>query len=201
VLISGAYIAAQMLADIASLRIISLGGWAVDAGTLVYPFTFTLRDMIHKVGGIEAARTTIFSAAVINVVMAAFLWLVSVLPPDLATGFQPEFGQVLAPVWRIVFASIAAEVVSELIDTEVYRRWVVAFGEKRQWGRVLASNAIAVPIDSVLFVLLAFAGVLGTDVILEVLAVNVALKLAVTLLTIPFIYTVRHRPVGEDIRI
>ena len=200
-LISGAYIAAQMLADIASLRIISVAGWAVDAGTLIYPITFTLRDLIHKVGGIEAARFTILGAAFINLAMAAFLWLVSVLPPDLTTGSQTEFGQVLSPVWRIVFASIAAEVVAELIDTEVYRRWVVAFGEKRQWGRVLVSNGFAVPIDSVLFVLLAFAGVLGTGVILEVLAVNVVLKLVVTFLTIPLIYTVRHRPVREDVRI
>ncbi len=49
--VSGAYVAAQMMADIASLRIVLLGGFAVDAGTLVYPLTFTLRDLVHKVGG------------------------------------------------------------------------------------------------------------------------------------------------------
>jgi hypothetical protein len=41
-IVSGAYLAAQMLADIASLRIIEIGGQAVDAGTLIYSFTFTL---------------------------------------------------------------------------------------------------------------------------------------------------------------
>ena len=40
--VGGAYVAAQMMADIASLRIIEIGGQAVDAGTLIYPFTFTL---------------------------------------------------------------------------------------------------------------------------------------------------------------
>ena len=70
--VGGSYVAAQMMADVASLRIISIGGFAVDAGTLIYPFTFTLRDLIHKVGGKSAARTIIFLAAAINLFMAAF---------------------------------------------------------------------------------------------------------------------------------
>jgi len=74
--VGGAYVAAQMMADIASLRIISVGGFAVDAGTLIYPFTFTLRDMVHKIGGKSAARTLIWLAAGINVFMAGFFWLV-----------------------------------------------------------------------------------------------------------------------------
>jgi uncharacterized integral membrane protein (TIGR00697 family) len=111
--VCGAYVAAQMMADVASLRIITLGGFAVDAGTLVYPLTFTLRDLIHKIGGKSAARTVIALAAVINLVMAAFFGLVGRLPADEVTGPQLEFGRVLAPVWGIVVASIVAEVVAE----------------------------------------------------------------------------------------
>lgn len=186
-----AYIAAQMMSDIASLRIVTLGGWAVDAGTLVYPFTFTLRDLIHKIGGVTAARVVIVTAAAINVFMAGLFWLVARMPPDPLTGPQLEFGQVLAPVWRIVFASILAEVISELIDTEVYRAWVRRFGEARQWGRVLASNAVAIPVDSAVFVALAFAGVLPTAVMWQIFWVNVALKGACTVISIPWIYWVR----------
>ena len=100
-IVGGAYFAAQMMADIASLRIIEVGGWAVDAGTLIYPFTFTLRDLVHKIAGKSAARTLIFLAAGINLFMAGFFWLVAV-SPDQITGPQLEFGSVLAPVWGIV---------------------------------------------------------------------------------------------------
>jgi uncharacterized integral membrane protein (TIGR00697 family) len=187
-IVVAAYIAAQMMADVASLRIVTLGGWAVDAGTLVYPFTFTLRDLIHKIAGATAARVVIVTAAGINVAMAGLFWLVARMPPDPLTGPQVEFGQVLAPVWRIVFASILAEVVSELIDTEVYRVWVRRFGEARQWGRVLASNAVAIPVDSAIFVTLAFSGVLPTEVLWQIFWVNVAFKVACTLVSIPWIY-------------
>lgn len=190
-IVAGAYVAAQMLADISSLRIVTIAGLAVDAGTLVYPFTFTLRDLVHKIAGRSAARILIFTAAGINIVMAGTFWLAARLPADLATGPQLEFGQVLSPVWRIVLASIIAEVISELTDTEVYGRWVTQLGERHQWGRVLASNAVAIPIDSALFVLIAFLGVLPGSVVVEIFWANVIAKGIVTIVSIPWIYWVK----------
>ena len=196
-LVGGAYVAAQMMADIASLRIIEIAGQAVDAGTLIYPFTFTLRDLVHKIAGKSAARTLIFLAAGINVFMAAFFWLVSRLPPDQVTGPQLEFGVVLAPVWGIVVASIIAEIASELIDTEAYSRWVARFGEGKQWGRVLFSNAIAIPVDSAVFVGLAtLFGVFPPEVAWSILWVNVVLKALITVISIPWIYWVRPEPLA-----
>ncbi len=191
VIVSAAYVAAQMMADVASLRIVSVLGFSMDAGTLVYPFTFTLRDLVHKVAGIKAARTLIVTAAVINIVMAVVFWVASILPPDLSVGPQLEFGQVLAPVWRIVFASIAAEVIAELIDTESYRIWVERVTERYQWMRVLVSNTVSVPIDSLVFAWLAFGGVLPADVVWSIVAANILVKGAVTLLSLPGIYLVR----------
>ena len=188
------YIAAQMLADIGSLRIIAVGGWAVDAGTLVYPFTFTLRDLIHKMAGKSIARTVIFAAAGINIAMAGLFWLIARLPADPVTGPQLEFGEVLAPVWRIVFASILAEVIANLIDTEVYQAWVDRYATRHQWGRVLVSNAVAIPVDSAIFVLVAFGGVLAGATVWEIFWVNVGFKMLITLISIPWIYLVRPTP-------
>jgi uncharacterized integral membrane protein (TIGR00697 family) len=190
-IVASAYVAAQMLADIASLRIVSVGGLAVDAGTLVYPFTFTLRDLVHKIAGKGAARVLIFSAAAINVAMAGLFWLVARLPADAATGPQIAFGEVLSPVGRIVVASILAEVISELIDTEVYHRWVTRMGDRHQWGRVLASNGVAIPLDSAIFVAVAFLGVLPGTVVREIFWANVIAKGLITVISIPWIYWVQ----------
>ena len=186
-----AYVAAQMLADITSLRIVNVAGLAVDAGTLVYPFTFTLRDLVHKIAGKEIARVLIFTAAAINIVMAGVFWLVAKVPADPTTGPQLEFGQVLSPVWRIVFASILAEVVSELIDTEVYQRWVQRMSGRYQWGGVLVSNGLAIPVDTAIFVAIAFVGVLPGEVVREVFWANVIAKGLITILSIPWIYLVK----------
>ncbi|MGD2102550.1 MAG: queuosine precursor transporter [Acidimicrobiia bacterium] len=197
-IVGGAYVAAQMMADVASLRIVSIAGHAVDAGTLIYPFTFTLRDLVHKIGGKQAARTLIFLAAVINLVMAGLFWIVAELPADELTGPQLEFGTVLAPVWGIVIASIVAEVAAELIDTEAYSAWVRRFGARRQWGRVLFSNAVAIPVDSALFVGLAtLFGVFPAEVAWSIFWVNVVFKGVITLVSIPWIYLVRPTPLSQ----
>jgi queuosine precursor transporter len=197
--VSGAYVAAQMMADVASLRTISIGGHAVDAGTLIYPFTFTLRDLVHKIGGKSAARTIIVLAAGINLVMAAFFGLVGNLPADMATGPQLDFGRVLAPVWGIVIASIVAEVVAELIDTEAYSMWERRFADRHQWGRVLFSNAVAIPVDSAIFVGLATVfGVFPAEVAWSIFWVNLVIKGLVTLVSIPWIYLVKPTPLSTS---
>ncbi|MCY4008306.1 MAG: queuosine precursor transporter [Anaerolineaceae bacterium] len=192
ILVAVSYVAAQIFADIGSLRILFLAGQSVDGGTLIYPFTFTLRDMLHKAAGVATTRLVIFLAALINLFMALYFTLIAELPADAVVGSQEEFGSVLGPVWRIVFASIIAELIAELLDTEVYRLWVARMGDRWQWGRVLSSNALAIPLDSALFVLIAFLGDLPLPVLFSIFIANVVIKGAVTLISIPGIYLIRE---------
>ncbi len=193
IVVAAAYVAAQMMADVASLRVVMLFGVSIDAGTFVYPITFTLRDLVHKTVGARGARVLIVTTAVINVVMAALFWLVARLPADPTVGPQSEFAEVLSPVWRIVFASIAAEVVAELVDTEVYQLWVERVSRRYQWARVLSSNAISVPLDSLVFSWGAFGGVLPGAVVWSIALSNVLIKGATTLVSLPLIYAVPER--------
>jgi len=55
IVVSSAYIAAQMLADVTSLKIVLFLGMSMDAGTFVYAITFTLRDLVHKTVGWKEA--------------------------------------------------------------------------------------------------------------------------------------------------
>lgn len=197
-LLAAAYVSAQMLSDIASLKLVDVFGRALDGGTFIYPITFTIRDLVHKVAGKRVARALIIAAAVINLLMAGFFWMVDALPAVADAGVtSDQFGAVLAPVWRIVFASIVAEVISETIDTEVYSRWVAAFGERMQWGRVLSSNSVALPVDSVIFAVIAFAGTVPASVVWEIIYLNILFKGIVTVLSIPLIYTVKPHRIVE----
>lgn len=191
--VAAAYIAAQMLADIASLKIVLVAGMSMDAGTFVYPITFTLRDLVHKTAGIKAARALIVTAAAVNLFMAGLFWFVAWLPGDPAAGDQEAFALVLAPVWRIVGASIAAEVIAELLDTEVYRFWIEHVTHRYQWARVLVSNGISVPLDSVVFAWGAFGGVLAAPVVWSIALANIIVKGATTLVSVPLIYAVKEQ--------
>lgn len=190
-LVTASYISAQMLSDIASLQIVLFAGLSFDAGTFIYPITFTLRDLAHKVLGVKGVRILIFTAAGINLLMALFFWFVSTLKPDVIAGSSNLWGSVLAPVWRITLASIGAEIISELLDTEVYHLWVKKVTTRYQWLRVLTSNAVSIPIDSFVFSFLAFYGMMPTASVLAIFWSNVIIKGIVTVLSLPMIYLVR----------
>lgn len=192
IIVASAYIAAQIVSDITSLKIIALWGFSLDAGTLIYPLTFTLRDLVHKVGGRKGAFTVILAAAGINLLMAALFWLVAKIPYDVNAGSQPDWNSVLSPVWRIVIASIIAEVASEVLDTEIYHLWVTRVTKRYQWARVLLSNTASVPVDSLIFCWLAFGGVLPTAVVWSIFWSNVIIKCAFTLVGMPLIYLVKE---------
>jgi hypothetical protein len=194
IIIISTYIAAQLLSDIASLKITLIAGFSMDAGTFLYPLTFTIRDLVHKRLGRMAARTVIVLTAAINLFMALFFQFTAWLPQDPAWGLGKEFTTVLGPVWRIVTASIVAEVVSELLDTEVYQFWQDRITQKYQWMRVLSSNLISIPVDSLIFCWGAFGLALPHAVVWSIFFANVIVKALVTLISLPSIYFIKEKP-------
>ncbi|HSM54886.1 MAG TPA: queuosine precursor transporter [Candidatus Sulfomarinibacteraceae bacterium] len=206
VVVVSAYIAAQMLADMTSVKIGQVFGLAVDMGTFIYPITFTLRDLVHKQLGKRNTQILIITAAAVNIFMVLYTNWTAGVPTDLEADPGGEFGRaysmVWGPLWRITMASIIAEVVSELTDTEVYHWFVTRITRGYQWLRVLVSNSISVPVDNAIFALLAFAPLPGLQdhfltapwsVVADIFIFNLLVKLAVTLVSLPLIYLVPER--------
>lgn len=192
ILVSVAYVAAQMVADIANLRNLILFGIAVDGFSIVYPLTFTLRDMAHKLAGPHVARTLIIAGAVIYLIVQAFFAIIAGLPPEMSEAERITLGQLLTPEWRFLLAAVLATVISQLVDTEIYTRWVQRFGQRNQWGRVLTSNIISIPLDRILFLFLALAGTVSTDRFLELFIGVTIVRLVISIITIPGIYLVEE---------
>jgi len=198
IVVISVYIAAQLLSDIGSLKIAWIAGFSVDAGTFIYPLTFTIRDLVHKQLGKAAARKLIFLAAAINLFMAVFFQIAAWLPQDPSWGLGKEFAIILGPVWRIVIASIMAEVISELIDTEAYHFWVSRITRKYQWARVLISNVVSIPIDSLIFCWGAFGLTLPYSTVWSIFWANVIIKGLVTVVSLPAIYLVKEKENDTD---
>src|SRR5690606_9894282 len=203
----GAYVGAQVIADVASLKVGSVADRAVDLGTFVYPITFTLRDVVHKALGRRAARTLVVTAAAVNLFMALYLQWAARAPADASYPLGAEFEAVLAPLWRITVASILAEVISELVDTEVYHWFVRRVTTRHQWARVAVSNAVSVPLDNVLFAVIAFGAIPGFadhaltlpwEAVWDVFLVNLTVKGLVSVVSLPLIYVTPDRDWQTD---
>lgn len=206
-----AFAGAQVIAQVTSLKIGVVGGRAVDMGTFVYPITFTLRDVVHKALGRGHARTLIVTTAGINLFLAAYLLFTDKVASDPSWGLGEEWHQILGPIWRIVVASIVAMVVAELIDTEVYHWFVTRVTTRFQWARVLVSNGVSVPLDSIIFAVGAFGalpflvddpGTLPWATVWSIFWVNLWVKGLMSVASVPFIYLTpdRHPPAAAATR-
>lgn len=206
IILAGVYIFLQMTADIAAAKVVMfgnivlpfLGPLVMDAG-IIYAVTFTWRDLVHKQLGKRAAQVAIILAAAINVLMALYFQLVIMLPAEpewSAAGGQAAFTFIFGLVPRIVIASIIAEIFSELVDTEAYQKWVDRFGKRAQWARVVVSNAISIPLDSLIFVSVAFLGEpwFTFTVFSSMFLWNIIVKGVVTALTFWTIYLIPDKP-------
>lgn len=184
----GGYVTLQLTADVAAAKMVSIGDMAIPAGTFVFAITFTWRDALHRRLGREWARAAIVVAGAANITMAAYFLLAIALPSAPFWPNQQAFATVLGIIPRITIASIIAEVVSEWADTEVYHRLY----NLPRWLGVVGSNAVSLPIDSFLFVGLAFAGTIPLISMFRVIWGQIIFKAVVTLISIPLIYTVKH---------
>lgn len=180
------YVAAQLISNVLSTKI-TLLPWihlAMDGGTVIYPLTFTLRDFVHKTAGKKSARVVVITAAGINLAMVLLFWLVGKMPAEPGWIFQTDYQNILTPVFRIVIASVISQVISELIDTEIFSRIYHRFNDVL--GSLL-SNSVALVADSVMFCLIAFAGVMPLAVVVSIIISNILVKFILSTISAPAI--------------
>jgi uncharacterized PurR-regulated membrane protein YhhQ (DUF165 family) len=127
----------------------------LSTGTVVFGATFTARDYVHKLG-----RRKVY--IMIAIAAAASLVMVSILDVPL----------------RIIIASITAIVLAETADTEIYHKLL----NKSWFRRVVSSNAISVPLDTMLFTFIAFLGVFPAIVLVEIIYADIIIKYTVGLI-------------------
>ena len=151
--LAATFILTMTVADFAAVKFLDLGWVMTPAGSLLFAFVFVARDMLHKLVGGAMVRKIIFIAIALNVLTAAFMYLMTMLP---APDFRPstEFDKVFAMAPAIVAGSIIAGLISQLVNTWVYQKlWDRGHGT---WSRTIWSNVVSLPVDAVFFTILAF---------------------------------------------
>lgn len=192
ILLVGLYVACELIANITAGKPVRLGPLAVPAGVFIYALTFTLLDLINEQVGRAGARRVIATAFGANLLLAGYTQLTVSLPAPPFFDGQDAFARVLGATPRIVAASLLAYVAAALTDAELFAWWRTHIGGPR-WLRVLVSNAVSTGVDSVLFVTLAFAGTLP---VVPLIGGQYAVKMAVTLVSLPLIYLIRSATPG-----
>lgn len=194
-LLIGVYIACELIANVTAAKPVALFGLVAPGGVFVYALTFTLLDLLHERLGHKGVRTLVYTAFIANGLLAGYIAFITALPAPPFYTNQDAFVAVLGSTPRIVFASLTAYLISALLDVEVYARLRERFAHG-PWSRILLSNAVSTAVDSAIFVVIAFAGIMP---VLPLILGQYAIKMAVTVASLPLAYAVRsaRRSVSE----
>lgn len=158
--IAGVFITAVLVSNIAAQKLFAFGPATFTAGILVFPISYIFGDVLTEVYGFNRARRVIYVGMLANVFMAAVLWLAVKLPPAPGWPLQEQFAAVLGFVPRIVFASIAGYVAGELVNSLLMSRLKILTSGRHLWVRTISSTIAGQLVDTAIFALIAFVGVI-----------------------------------------
>ena len=178
--------------------------YTLTCGVLLWPIEFVMTDIVNEYYGPKAVRRISFIA--IGLISYAFLmfYMAIATPPNTAfwTGSQEEngipdmqvaFSAIFGQGMWIIFGSLVAFLVAQLLDSWVFHKIKQATGEKMVWLRATGSTMVSQLIDS--FIVLFIAFYLGPQhwswqMVLAVGLVNYSYKAVAALVLTPVIYVI-----------
>jgi hypothetical protein len=212
-----ALVTAQLIA--VKLLVVPYPGWVpligtsvlVPAGVIAYALTFFASDCYAELYGRRPAQIMVNVGFGMNFVMLALVWVAIELPGSQAGADPAAFANVLSLSTNIVIGSLAAYVVSQNWDVIAFH----SIGERTEgrylWLRNVGSTATSQLIDTVIFVLIAFAGVpavlgigraLEPTVLVGLIVGQYIIKLLIAVVDTPFVYAavgyLRSRGIAES---
>ncbi len=167
---------------------LTLGPWDTDGATLLFPISYIFGDVLTEVYGYARSRRVIWLGFAANIFVAAVYALVGWLPAGAGWPGQEAYAAILGQVPRIVLASLVAFLCGEFCNSYVLARLKVLSRGRWLWTRTLGSTVVGQAVDTTLFVLIAFWGVLAPSGLLGLILFGYVFKVLYETLATPVTY-------------
>lgn len=167
-----------MFSSLAATKIIVLPwlGFVVTPGTFIYSLTFLVIDILNEFYGLSLARRAIVFVFLGNALVISMLNGITYLSGLAGWELDGPFDKVVGHVFSVLMASLTAFVVSEYVNTYLLSKIKALTRSRFLFLRVFFSTFVAVIIDSVLFCSLAFYGVMEIHDLVNMLIVQILIK-------------------------
>lgn len=174
-------------------RLIRIFGLDTDAGTIIFPLTFILTDIITEVYGYQYARLAIWCGFLFNLIFIAYGQLVIHLPSPPYAHQNVLFDSLLAINIRIVLASFFSYLCSEPLNAWVMAKLKLTMNGKKMSLRFVVSTLIAAGVDSFIFSSLAFSNLIDPMNLLRLIITMWFIKVFIEIIGLPFSITLANK--------
>ncbi len=180
-------------------------GFNLTCGVLLWPLEFVITDIVNEYYGPKAVKRISYTAvALISYAFLMFYLAIKIPPaefwiktgvegsvPDMQNAFTAIFGQ---GMW-IIFGSLVAFLVSQIVDVIIFHKIKKNTGEKKVWLRATGSTFVSQLVDSFIVLFIAFKLGRGWSwqLVLAICLINYAYKFTMAIILTPLIYFINNR--------
>jgi len=150
-----------VLANWFDARLVRIFGLDTDAGTLIFPLTFLLSNLITEVYGYKYARRAIWCGFLFNALFIVYGQIVIHMPSPEYAKHNAVFDTLLAVNSRIILASAVSYLCSEPLNSFVMAKLKIKTEGRCLPVRFVSSTVLAAGVDSFIFSLIAFSGTMS----------------------------------------
>lgn len=190
--ITALFVAVLLISNIASSKIVLLGPFTFDGGTLLFPLSYIFGDILTEVYGYSRSRKVIWLGFVCAVTLSVTLMVVGALPPAPDWPYNDAYAQILGQTPRIVVASLVAYFSGEFANAFILAKMKIATEGRWLWSRTIGSTLVGQALDTILFVLIAFVGVLPASLLPPLLISNYLFKCGIEIVFTPVTYRLTY---------
>jgi uncharacterized integral membrane protein (TIGR00697 family) len=187
------FITFVLLTNTLGVKLFTFAGYVLPVSIIWYPLTFLITDVVSEIYGAKRASFMVIGGFAMSMVLLFFAQVGIALPVADVYPLQREYENIFGPIWRLLFASMAAYLLAQLIDVQLFHMWKRLSRGKHLWLRNNGSTIISQLVDSltVNFIFLydnpaVFTGDAG-DILRISLSVYV-LKVVIAMLDTPLFY-------------
>lgn len=187
------FVASLLTANIIAVKLIEIGPLILPAGVVIFPVSYILGDILTEVYGFRWARRAIWLGFLGNLVAVVAIWIAGLLPSPVFWGNQGAYDTILGFTPRLLVASFVAYLVGEFANSTVLAKMKVWTQGKHLWMRTIGSTIVGQGLDSLVFILIAFGGLMAPVVVMTTVLSQWVFKSAYEVIATPLTYYVVNR--------
>ncbi|HSH78663.1 MAG TPA: queuosine precursor transporter [Herpetosiphonaceae bacterium] len=190
VVVVALFITCLLIANIIAVKLVTIFGLTVPAGIIIFPLSYICGDVLTEVYGLRRARQVIWLGFACNLLAVAAIWAGLVLPGAAFWDAQVAYERILGFTPRLLLASFCAYLLGELANATILAKMKVLTEGRMLWARTIASTFVGQGLDSLVFVTIAFWGIIPPAGFVASIVTQWLFKVAYEALATPITYEV-----------
>lgn len=157
------FIVSLLAANIVAVKLVQIGSFVIPAGTIIFPISYIVNDVLTEVYGLNAARRAIWLGFFANLFFVLVIYVAQILPSAPFWDGQQAYERILGFAPRLLLASFIAYLAGSFMNALVMTKMKTLTKERWLWSRTIGSTVIGEGIDSFTFMIIAFGGIVPTQ--------------------------------------